>query len=459
MGSRIEISPSHNTTYMDSLKRGIESFLLEKLGGRPPSASYAVVWRDGEKLIGAVGYRDVEEGLPATPETLYGVGSITKTFTALTVLMLHREGMLSLDDPISRYVAIDMEIGGEEVMIWHLLSHTSGVAALAYAESLLRGYVGESPSYLPISGPEDILSFMEGWRDWALAWPGEKYFYLNEGFVLVGLAIEKATGMRYEDALRKYVLERLGMDSTTIGRPRDKGLMATPYVVGREGLRRARIPPLGADGGMITNAVDMSRFLMAMLNRGGDSLPRDVVEELEKPRIRTSLLNREEYYCLGLSKTVIGGLELYGHSGSVLVYTAYMAYNRDEGVGVAVMSNGTGYPMSSAGLYILARALGRNPLEFEPLLIDEALNSLVGTYESFKGGFRARVERMGGILILKYSGRSYEVSIPLIPRDVSGDEKIFEAISGDRRYEAVFYKRDGEQYLQVERYLFRRVPA
>jgi len=446
---------------MDSLKREIDSFLLDKLRGRPPSAAYTVVWRDGSSIHGSIGYRDVENGVPATPETLYGVGSITKTFTSLTILMLEEEGLLSIDDPVSQHLPIDLSIDGEEIRIWHLLSHSSGIPALAYAESLIRGLAGEAVSYIPIARPEDILSFMDRWREWALARPGDRYFYLNEGYLLAEMIIERVSGMGYGEALRRYVLERLGMGMTSIGTPVKPDLIATPYVVGRDGVRRGSVPRLGADGGLITNAVDMARFLSAMLGKGsteaGEGIPRRVVERLETPRIRTSLLNREEYYCLGLTRTRIGGLELYGHSGSVLVYTAYMAYTRDEGVGVAIMSNGTGYPMSYAGLYILARALDKDPNEFQPLLYDETLESLRGTYESYRGGFRVDVERMGGILVIRYGGKNYEASIPLIPRDIGDDEKIFEAVNGDRRYEAIFFTRAGELYLQVERYLFRRV--
>jgi len=371
---------------MDSLKREIDSFLLDKLRGRPPSAAYTVVWRDGSSIHGSIGYRDVENGVPATPETLYGVGSITKTFTSLTILMLEEEGeegLLSIDDPVSQHLPIDLSIDGEEIRIWHLLSHSSGIPALAYAESLIRGLAGEAVSYIPIARPEDILSFMDRWREWALARPGDRYFYLNEGYLLAEMIIERVSGMGYGEALRRYVLERLGMGMTSIGTPVKPDLIATPYVVGRDGVRRGS---------------------------AGEGIPRRVVERLETPRIRTSLLNREEYYCLGLTRTRIGGLELYGHSGSVLVYTAYMAYTRDEGVGVAIMSNGTGYPMSYAGLYILARALDKDPNEFQPLLYDETLESLRGTYESYRGGFRVDVERMGGILVIRYGGKNYEAS-------------------------------------------------
>ena len=79
--------------------------------------------------------RDAEKGLAATPDSLYSIGSVTKSFTTLAIMQLAEQGKLSVDDPIEKYMPFDIHPGGETVRIWHLMSHSSGLPALAYAEN------------------------------------------------------------------------------------------------------------------------------------------------------------------------------------------------------------------------------------------------------------------------------------------------------------------------------------
>ncbi len=122
----------------------LESFIFEKMSKTYlPGLSIAIV--NGEEIAYSkgFGFKDLEYGLKATPQTLYGIGSVTKSFTALSIMRLAEEGKLSLDDCVSKYVPLNLESKGEPVKVWHLLCHASGIPALAYAEALVR-YVTEA---------------------------------------------------------------------------------------------------------------------------------------------------------------------------------------------------------------------------------------------------------------------------------------------------------------------------
>src|SRR5205807_7508818 len=104
----------------------------------------AVIWSRG------FGLRDAESGLAATPHTLYCIGSVTKSFTTLGIMQLAEQDKLRIDDPIEKYMPFDIRPGGETVRIWHLMTHSSGIPALAYAENVIGATIGATESWLPI---------------------------------------------------------------------------------------------------------------------------------------------------------------------------------------------------------------------------------------------------------------------------------------------------------------------
>ena len=385
----------------------LESFILSKMSStRIPGLSIAVV-KGGEVVYArGFGFRDVERGLAATPRTVYGIGSVTKSFTAIAVLKLVEEGRLSLDDEVSKYVPLRLEARGRPIRIHHLLTHSSGIPALAYAEAFIRSQLGLDGTWLPVAKAEDVISFMSDYAKWVHAEPGTRYFYLNEGYVLLGYVVSKVSGMRYEDFVRKYILRPLGMSRTYFEEAEVSADpdVATPYVVDREGRYvRSRFPyGITADGGLLSNCEDMARYVSMLIGRGELNgvriLGREYVEAMERKYIDIpSGMFGDDGYGYGLTVTErFLGRKLVRHSGSVLVYTAFMGYLPDDGVGVVVLANSSGYPLSLIGMYALALALGRDPYEAVPYLkYEEVLEKLQGTYETYKGTYRLQVRRMG----------------------------------------------------------------
>ncbi|MDH5461269.1 MAG: beta-lactamase family protein [Candidatus Bathyarchaeota archaeon] len=193
----------------------LEGFILEKMSKtKIPGLSIAIVQGDETIFARGFGLRNLSSGLPASPRTLYGIGSVTKSFTAMAIMQLAEEGKINLDDPVEKHIPIKLRPLGKTVSIHHLLTHSSGLPALAYAEAFIRSVLGLDHHWLPVSSPEDIMVFLRDAEKWAVSRPGENFFYLNEGYVLLGYLIAKLSGVGYEEYIRKRILEPLRMSRT-----------------------------------------------------------------------------------------------------------------------------------------------------------------------------------------------------------------------------------------------------
>ena len=461
---KIEVAGGGNLAF-----EKLAEFVFEKMAEtKLPGLSVAAVRGDKTIWERAFGFRDLALGLPATPRTLYGIGSITKSFTALAIMQLAEKGMLSLDDPVEKYVPVKVQPRGEPILIRHLLSHTSGIPALAYAEAVIRGVTGAGGQRLPIAGVSDLLAFMAGAEDWAVARPGERWFYLNEGYVLLGAIVERCTGLPYEAYIRENVLEPLGMARSFFRKEeveKDPDA-ATPYVVTRDGDRVASTYPYGAissDGGLISSVLDLARYIAMYLGWGELDgvrlISQESVEEMETPQVTVPWQGPfgEEGYGYGLQVVPdFLGRKLIGHGGSVLVSTAYIGFIPEEGVGIALLANGSGYPLSHLGMYGLALMLGEDPERLPFVKRDRALTKLTGTYETYRGTMRALVKRTGDLLSLEIRDKYSDLIVPLIPESVEGDVWMFYALSTGRRLPVEFRCQEGKVELIYERYLLRK---
>lgn len=446
----------------------LEDFIFDKMSKTHlPGLSIALV-KDGELVYSrGFSFRDLECGLRATPETLYGIGSVTKSFTALSIMQLVEEGKLSLNDPVSKYAPLDLKFGEEPVRIWHLLSHSSGIPALAYAEAYIRHVTGADGKWMPIASSQDLFNFMKDAKKWALTKPGERWFYLNEGYVTLGYIIEKLSGMGYTEYVKKKIIEPLKMSRSffkkeDVDADRD---VATPYIITRDRECKKSLVPygIGADGGLISNVLDLAHYVNMYINRGkydGESLVSiEHVEEMEKPRIKLPAQTfGGEAYGYGLMTIPnFFGNKLVGHGGSVLVYTAYMGYIPDKKIGIAVLANGSGYPLSQIGLYGLALMLGENPENLLFIKVEKTFEQLTGLYETYKGTMKAQVVSHGGILQLEIKDKYTDMIIPLIPEDIEGKLKIFYTIQAGGKLAIEFMTEGGKVELIYERYRLKKV--
>jgi CubicO group peptidase (beta-lactamase class C family) len=450
----------------------LDRFILEKMSEtKLPGLSITAV-KDGAVVYSrGYGFRDIEKAKPATPETLFCIGSVTKSFTCIAIMQLQERGLLSVDDEVAKHLPLSLRAKGEPVRIWHLMSHSSGIPALAYAEAVIRHTMKSADTWLPLVNWEDMYTFMDEAEGWAHCRPGERWFYLNEGFRLLGAIVEKVSGEGYENYVKRHILEPLGMTRSFF----ERGLVesdpeaATPYIVTRDGERIASTYPYGivsSDGGLVSSVADMAKYITMYLNGGCSQsirvLSEDSLREMLKPRVKTPdepwVTKHARHYGYGLGSVEDAwGNTVINHGGSVTTATAQIAFIPERGVGVMVLANGTGYPLGYIADYALALINGKDPEELPTIRFERALKEVEGVYETYKGTMRGKVQKMGSLLSLETGDKYRDVTVPLIPLEWLGDVKRFEGLSADRKQLAEFYRVGGEQYLIYERYKMKRI--
>jgi len=445
----------------------IEGFVLEKLSEfKLPSIAVAVV--DDRKVVysRAFGFRDVENLLPATPTTMYGIGSVTKSFTALSIMQLAEKGKLDLHDPITKYVDIRFEPKLGDIEIHHLLTHSSGIPALAYAEAFIDSSVGAGEAWLPITKDEDILVFMDKEvEDWISARPGERFFYLNEGYVILGRIVSRVSGKEYERYVKEEILKPLKMKKSCFSKEEveELGEWAQPYIIDKDGkIIRSRFPfGITADGGLISTVLDLSNYIIMYLNGGEFDgkkvISSDSVAKMTMGYIKMPYEGKPEYYYgYGWIIKDFLGHKLISHSGSVLVYTAYVGFIPEKNIGVAVLANSSGYPLSQIGEYILAHLLGHDPEKLDFVRRERILKSLEGTYYTFKRTMRIDVKRHGEFLLATEKSRYWEITTVLVPEHLDEKKSVFFTYSRGRKITIEFIVEDGKVDMYFERYRLRK---
>lgn len=164
-----------------------------------------LIAREGEVLVSAgYGLANREHGVPNTPQTKFRLGSVTKQFTAMAILILQNQGKLQVQDQISEILPDCPEVW-DEVTIHHLLNHTAGIPE--HTDRIDWRTTGRSP--LTIQGIVDLF------KDRPLDFqPGEKHQYSNSGYILLGQIVEQVAGMSYETFVSEHIFRPLGMENT-----------------------------------------------------------------------------------------------------------------------------------------------------------------------------------------------------------------------------------------------------
>ena len=294
-----------------------------------PSASIAVV-KDGKLVYTkAYGLADIASHRPATTSMIYSVGSISKQFTAASILLLAEEGKLSLDDPVGRWLPDLTQ--ANEVTIRRVLSMTSG-----YQDFWPQDYV--MPSMMKPASPEEIL---KGWAQKPLDFePATKWQYSNTNYVAAGVIVERLGGMSVLGFLHRRVFDPLGMKSVF---DCDNSALppGAPTRYHRYGLGPARPAPkegkgwLFAAGELAMMASDLAKWDTSMIDQA--ILKHQSYREMERAELLKNGASTQ--YGLGVGVSLVNGRRVLAHSGEVSGFTAQNAVFPDDRAAVIVLTN------------------------------------------------------------------------------------------------------------------------
>jgi D-alanyl-D-alanine carboxypeptidase len=294
-----------------------------------PSASIAVV-KDGKLAYAkAYGLADIAAHRSATTSMIYSIGSISKQFTAASILLFAEEGKLSLDDPVGHWLP-DLT-RAKEVTIRQVLSMTSG-----YQDYWPQDYV--MPSMMKPASPDEIL---KGWAQKPLDFdPGTKWQYSNTNYVAAGVIVERLGGMSVLEFLHHRVFDPLGMKSVF---DCDKSALPSeaPTRYHRYGLGPARPAPkegkgwLFAAGELAMTASDLAKWDISMIDQ--TILKPESYREMEKAELLKNGASTQ--YGLGVDVSLVNGRRVISHGGEVSGFTARNAVYPDDRAAVIVLTN------------------------------------------------------------------------------------------------------------------------
>ena len=286
------------------------------------------------------GMADIAEKVPATAQTVYQIGSITKTFTAALVMQLVQRGKVELSDHIGRFV--DGLPYGNEVTIAELLNHTSGIPDYANSSKPIWGDKCPAPSGSVAGCPELSSTQVLKWlatRPLRFV-PGTQWSYSNSNYYLLGLVLERVTGQSYADYLERRILRPLGLSHTGVC-PND--MRATSYALGYAPapvvLKAFGTHPFASEafsaGELCSTAGDLVKWANDLAS--GRVVSARTYNEMARP---TQLPNgRTAPYGYGLSLANFDGQPLVGHTGGTMGFRSFLFHFSNLGINIAVCFN------------------------------------------------------------------------------------------------------------------------
>jgi CubicO group peptidase (beta-lactamase class C family) len=372
--------------------------------GAVAGLSIAVLRGVDTLVMKGYGSADLENDLPATAQTVYRIGSVTKQFTSVAIMQLVQQGKLSLDDEITKYVP-NAPTHGRHILVRHLLNHTSGIPS----------YTDVGPAFgrqSRLDLPHDsVLAIVR--NDSLQFEPGSHFYYNNTGYFLLGMIVEKVTGKPYGDYLRDALFVPNGLSSTVYcGTAPLVKRRAHGYERGPTGLRNADFISMDlpfAAGSLCSTVGDLATW--TRLLHGAKLVTASSFSTMTTPVGLTS--GRAMTYGFGLFADTLGAHRIVHHGGGINGFISELAYYPDDSLTVVVLANTAPAPSEQIADNLARFALGMPFRAPPPKPLDitigaDELNRYVGNYHvTWPDGSRrpARVFADGAQLMLQIEGQ------------------------------------------------------
>lgn len=368
--------------------------------------NFIVTGKDGEKGYGCFGYADIERKVPMKRTTIFRIASISKPIVAVALLQLVEKKKCRLNDSASAHLGFALRnpfYKKATIAIRHLLTHTSGICDEGGYDDFLRASYSDAPP--PITSILKAGGIYYTKKNWRHHPPGKKFYYSNLGFGILATIIEKKSRMRFDEYCKKFIFQPLGMRASfnvddfesvddfavlyshysdeekkreeykdkkefeaSMDAFRGKRPEKKNYIGWRPGFNAVVHSP---QGGARVSMIDLAKFMTALMGDGSNKRTRILrpVSVLEMRKIQWSGIShnglpRKTGLGLTITKNLIEGETLYGHSGRAYGFQGMMYFNPAKHYGIIILANGGDYYKDETG-----------PLEFH--LIEKELFTLL----------------------------------------------------------------------------------
>jgi CubicO group peptidase (beta-lactamase class C family) len=380
----------------------LESFVEERMRvDNAPGLALAVTDREKLLHVSLHGFADLGAQIPVTPNTLFEIGSVSKSFTAFALMQLVEDGKLDLHAPVTHYLPwFQVPSEHKPITLHHLLSHTAG---------LINGMDFSAEAKYEVYALRETE---------ATAAPGTFFHYSNVGYKTLGLVLEELLGRSYAEIIQERILDPLEMRATRAAITHET---RKQMAVGYESLyddrpghpSYPRVPATwleyeGGDGSIAATAADMAAYVRMLMNRGQGQGTRLVSEGSFALMTQRVIETQEEgsSYGYGLVISESDGRTCLGHDGGMVGYYSAILADMDDGLGIVVLTNGPGEPggIARSALRLLGAALhNQEPPALIPVPDRTQVENGIdygGTYEAGPRAFS--LAAAGGRLIMRY---------------------------------------------------------
>jgi CubicO group peptidase (beta-lactamase class C family) len=365
------------------------------------------IWKQG-KIVYTHGYgiSNLENPSPITPESVFEAGSVSKQFTAAAILLLAKQGRLSLDDDVRKFLP-EVPPFGKQISIRHLLTHTSGLRD----QWELLTLAGRPPG-TTVHTLDEILYLVSRQKELNFD-PGEEYLYSNTGYSLLACIVKRVTGRSLAEWSQTEIFGPLGMDHSQW---RDDFSRIVPgrttaYRMDQGRTFHSEMPftNVYGNGGLLTTVGDLILWNESFFRPR--ILTQSLIDQMQTP----TRLNdgRTVDYGLGVAMGEFKGVKVISHSGSTAGYRAFLVRFPDQQLSIAILCNLANADPGSLAQRVAEILLSgslRDPAQAKAVeMSQEDLARMVGLYRNMGTDEVLSLQLVSGRLFLREGGRRLEL--------------------------------------------------
>ncbi len=370
---------------LDSLFNIIES---ENMG----MGTISIFHGNQEIYTKSIGFADLDNKVKSNKQTIYRIGSISKTFTAAIFMKLVEEGKVNLEDPLSKY--FPLATNAHKITMDMLLKHQSGLYNFTNSGEYLHYYTeGKSRAELLKLITEEETVFN----------PGEKYEYSNTNYVLLSLIIEEIEGKPFDLVFKERISKPLALNRTFIGKEIQIGnneAFSYERIAKWEKQAETNLSiPLGA-GSVVSTPNEINQFLIALFHN----------KLISDSSLATMTDLKDGNFGYGIFKIPFYEKEGWGHSGGIDGFNSLAVYFPEDSISITYVSNGTRYSVNDiliGAMSIYFNKEGYELPDFQPsvVLSPADLEPLTGVYSSEQFPLKITIEQDEHILLCQATGQ------------------------------------------------------